>query len=448
MPRNDEFDCNAFDYEEFSSFFPKKTRWTLRPTLALLQELKFKQKFKAIHIAGTNGKGSVAAFLDSVLRSSKTKIKTGLYTSPHLARFNERIQVNHTQVSDSELSTLWKREAPEVKNWNEKQKEKISSFEAETALALKFFEEKQCAYAVIECGLGGRLDATNALNAKNKVAIITRISLDHTRKLGGTVSKIAREKAAIIKRGCSACVAAESSGAAALSVIRARCKQQDVALIVVGASRGADVKISGVKATPHGTFFEVSGVLGSAKLRTRLLGAHQAENAALAFAAAKLLQQKNSKITDAAITKGIKTARWPGRIEIISRTPHKPLVVFDGAHNPGGASALAAALQALWPNKKWVFVFAAMKDKDYVSILKTLAPSAEAIVATSVAGNERSAAASEIAGTAKKFCENVKIEEDAVLALKQARTLAGARGSVLVCGSLYLVGELKLRNVF
>jgi len=434
----------SFDYEKFSAFFPRKTKWTLQPTRALLRALEFKQKFKAIHVAGTNGKGSVVAFLESVLLAAK--LRTGFYSSPHLVRFNERIRANGREVSDAELAALWRKAKPIAGKINRGNKEKISEFEAATATAFKFFESKQCSYAIVECGMGGRLDATNTI--KPTVAAITRISLDHTAELGGTVSKIAREKAAVIKRGCAAAIAAESSGAAALRVIKARCKQQGVPFFVVDASRKANVRIEKVKATLNGTEFEVEGSLGKEKLRTRLLGAHQAENAALAWAAAKILQRGDSRITDAAIKKGVENTRCPGRLEVVSK---KPLIVFDGAHNPSGAQALASALKKLWPKRKFVLVFAAMRDKDYATVLHTLSPLAKTIVATRVAGNERSASASEIARAARRFCGETLVEENAATALKKAKTLAGMRGGVLVCGSLYLIGELKQakrRNVF
>jgi dihydrofolate synthase/folylpolyglutamate synthase len=424
-----------FEYDAFSAFFQQKTRWTLRPTRALLKAIKFKQRFRAVHVAGTNGKGSCAVFLDSILRSAG--LRTGFYSSPHLARFNERIQVNANQVTDAELAALWKKVKPAVVKLNQKNSEKISEFEAETALAFKRFEKAKVDYAVVETGMGGRLDATNAL--KPNICVITRISLDHTRELGATIPQIASEKAAIIKRGALAAVALDS-GAAALSVVKAKARKERVPLFVVGASRDADVRITRVKATLRGTRFTVSGILGKAKLRTRLLGAHQAENAALAFAAAKILQRRNARITDDAIKKGIALTAWPGRLEIISK---KPLVVFDGAHNPGGAKALARALRALWPKRRFVVVFAAMRDKDYAAVLKTLAPHAKTIVATSVARNERSATASEIAGAAKRVCKKVFVEENAAAALSKACGLAGKNGSVLACGSLYLVGELK-----
>jgi dihydrofolate synthase / folylpolyglutamate synthase len=428
-----------FDYEKFSSFFQKKTRWTLRPTRALLKALKFKQSFRAIHIAGTNGKGSVAAFTESILRSSKCG-GTGRYTSPHLARFNERIRCCGKEISNAQLTSLWDKAKPIIEKWNAREKEKISLFEAETAFAFKFFQNNKIEYAVVETGMGGRLDATNVLSPQ--IAVITRISLDHTAELGASVSKIAAEKAAIVKRGCFACVAEESSGTAALRIIKAKCKQQGVTLIIVGASNRAYVKISGVKATPNGTFFEVSGVLGSAKLRTILLGAHQAENAALAWTIAKILQQNDERITDSAIKKGIARAVWPGRLEIVSRSP---LTVFDGAHNPSGAVALAASLKTIWPNKKWIILFAAMKDKDYANVLRALAPLADEIIATTVEGNERGASTAEIKKAAMSYGygKKVLVEENAVSALKKAESLAGKKGAVLVCGSLYLIGELK-----
>ncbi|MEM0475848.1 MAG: folylpolyglutamate synthase/dihydrofolate synthase family protein [Candidatus Norongarragalinales archaeon] len=440
MPR---FNKLEFDYEKFSAAFPKKKRWTLRSTRALLHALKFKQKFRVIHIAGTNGKGSVAAFLDCILQASG--VKTGLYVSPHLVRFNERIQTNGRKITNKELTASWSKAKPVVESWNKKakHKEKISEFEASTALAFKFFENKKCEYAVIECGLGGRLDATNVV--KPTVTIITRIDLDHTAELGSTTKQITREKAAIIKRGATACVALDSGDAAALAVVRARAKKEKIPLFVVGASTCADVKISKVKATLQGTSFTVGGSLGKARLRARLLGMHQAENAALAWSAAKILQQTDSRITDKAIREGIESAKWPGRLEIISK---KPLVVFDGAHNPNAAEALAKALRALWPQRKWVLVFAAMRDKDYEGVLRAVAPIARAVVATQVTGNERSAKPREIARAARRFCKKVWVEENAANALKKAETLAGLRDAVLACGSLYLIGELERRKVF
>lgn len=426
------------NYEQAIAFLeklPQKKRWSLEPTKELAKAARVRvSELKTIHVAGTNGKASVVAFIASILR--RAGFKVGEYYSPHLVKINERICVNGKQIADEELAKQATELAPFIRAFNKRSKEKISFFEALTIIAFKHFAEKKTDYAVVETGLGGRLDATNVI--KPLVSVITSVSLDHARQLGATTKKIAREKAGIIKsRGL--CVTS-CSDAGALTEIKRVCRKKRARFFTVGES--GDVCFKTVSATQEKTVFDVSGVFGSARLETRLLGAHQAENAAAAFAAVKALRAKGIRVSNAAVRAGLKKAFVPGRLEVVSRAP---LVVLDGAHNPGGARALARSLAEIWGGRKIVLLFAAMRDKDSRAVLGELAPLAEKIVVARVP-IPRSASLKRLAREARGFNARVEAVVGVRKAFERAKKIAresGARGMVCACGSLYLVGEVK-----
>jgi dihydrofolate synthase / folylpolyglutamate synthase len=402
------------------------------------------RKFPSVLIAGTNGKGSTAATLASILRASG--MKTGLYTSPHLVRINERIRVNGEEISDDDFAAL----QGEVDQVAERlvEREELpwhpSFFEMMTAIAFEHFARKKVDLAVLEVGMGGRLDATNVVDPR--VSVITDISLDHQKFLGNTVGEIAREKVGIIR-----------PGRAVVTL-----PQQPEANDVIGNTI-LDLGARGVNAVPYvppvspaSTQYLVPSseqgefvyryplaVLGEEILvETSLVGRHQLRNVALAVAAAvELNQQGIDGITAKSIERGIRETRWPGRFQVISARTGWPEMVFDVAHNPAGAWALRSALSERYEDRPLIFVFGAMRDKAISEMTEILFPLAERVIATRPE-NPRAASPEEIQRAAERTGTEVEAVEDVKLALERARVLAGAKAVVVITGSIYLVGEV------
>ncbi len=354
--------------------------------------------FECVHVAGTNGKGSVCAMVESIARAAGKK--TGLYTSPHLVKLSERIRVNGEPLADDALEAVLGRALAIGSD--------LSFFETLTLAAFLAFRDAGVDLAVIEVGIGGRLDATNVIPSP-RVTAITRIAFDHMDKLGDTLVAIAREKAGIAKAGAPMVVGAVEPGARAAieEVARAAGATTIDALEADDPLHGA--------APDERTF--------------RLLGAHQACNRAVASRVVQLLG-----IDGATVLRGFKAARWPGRLERIE-TKDGPYLL-DGAHNPDGATALARYLGSLPPGDV-TLVFGALADKAWPEMLDLLAPAATHRVYVAPQGRA-AAAPSELAARHPGV-----VAEDVPASLARARSLAGSRGVVVVCGSLYLVGEAR-----
>lgn len=394
----------------------------LERTSALLCSLGNPQSsFRSIHVAGTNGKGSVSAMTASVL--GEAGFKTGLYTSPHLSKFNERITVSGKNISDKELVEA----AAEVKAAVARSRVTgVTFFEFTTAMAFLHFKKKKVEFAVVETGMGGRLDATNLLAPL--VSVITNIALDHTDWLGSTIKEIAAEKAGIIKPGVP--VVTGERAKAALSVIRAAAKK---------ASSTVYVMRSDFQAEGESTSFSYSGLFGGLTgLKLKLRGSHQVRNAALALAAVEVLQSQGVVIKEKSIRKGLREASWPGRFEIMSR---RPLVVLDGAHNPSGAAALKEALSSL-NKKRLILVIGMMSDKDMDGILKELVPCSDLVIAAQPAG-ERSATVGSVGRAASRYGKPVTGTAPVKDACRKALSLASPSDCVCVTGSLFTVAEAR-----
>jgi dihydrofolate synthase/folylpolyglutamate synthase len=415
----------------------------------LLQAMSHpERRFPSALIAGTNGKGSTAATLASILQASG--LKTGLYTSPHLMRINERIRVNSKEISDDDFAGLHsevdRRAESLVENgdlpWHP------SFFEMMTAIAFEHFAREKVEIAVLEVGMGGRLDATNVVEPL--ISVITDISLDHQKFLGNTVSEIAREKAGIIRPG----------------KVVVTLPQQPEANDVIGNAI-LDLGAHGVNAVPYvppvspgsdhylapptgaeqpsvaGLVYRYSlQVMGRRILvESALVGRHQLRNVALAIAAAEELSKQGfSPITPETIERGIRQTRWPGRFEVIPARAGWPEIVLDVAHNPAGAWALRAALSERYQDHPLVYVFGAMRDKAVSEMAEILFPLADRVIATR-AENPRSASPEEIQQAAQRTGIEVDTAPDAASALKQAKAAARAGAIIVITGSIYLVGE-------
>lgn len=389
---------------------------------ALLAALGEPQKaFGAVHVAGTNGKGSVSSMTASILMEAG--FKTGLYTSPHLSRFNERISVSDRKVTDKELAGL----AAEVRAAMKKARiSGVTFFEFTTAMAFLHFKKKKVDFAVVETGMGGRLDATNLLAPL--VTVITNVSLDHTAWLGSTIREVAFEKAGIIKPGVPV-VTGEPPGQA-LAVIKAAAKRVCAPLYVIGR----DFHAEGSSGS-----FAYSGTSGGLeRLKVSLYGPHQVQNAACAIAAVEALRLKGARVTGAAVRNGLRKAAWPGRFETVSR---RPTVILDGAHNPSGASALREALATV-KRKRLILVIGIMSDKDVHGILKELVPLSDEVIMTRPKG-ERSATLSDLKKEASAYRRPVLGIESVKAACKKALSIASQGDAICVAGSLFTVGEAR-----
>jgi len=414
----------------------------------LLEALEHpERRFPAVLIAGTNGKGSTAATLASILQASG--YKTALYTSPHLVRINERARINGSAITDNEFALihdLVDRTAERLVSeaelpWHP------SFFEMLTAIAFEYFARERVDIAILEVGMGGRLDATNVVDPR--VSVITDISLDHQKFLGETLAEIAGEKAGIIRPNGAVVTLPQTPDA---NVVLGN------TMLALGAKA-----ISAVPYVPPVSPNSAQYLLPSARekagyvsryplqvmgkeimVETPLVGRHQLRNVALAIAAAEeLVHQGFARITPSSIELGIRETRWPGRFQVLPAAGDHPEVVFDVAHNPAGAWALRSTLSAAYEDRPLIFVFGAMRDKAIREIAEILFPLAELVIATHVE-NPRAATADEIRTAAARLSLTMDEAPDVPSALTKARAAAGTRGLVVVTGSIYIVGEAML----
>ena len=401
------------------------------------------RRFPSVLIAGTNGKGSTAATLASILRASG--LKAGLYTSPHLMRINERIRIGGEVISDDEFALLHDvvdRTAERLVGdgelpWHP------SFFEMLTAIAFEYFGRSRIDIAVLEVGMGGRLDATNVVEPC--VSVITDISLDHEKFLGHTVTEIAREKVGILRPNGVVVTLPQTPQANEVignKILELGANGVSAVQYVPPVSPGsADYFVPMQSAGGDLVCRYPLQVLGKQILvETPLVGRHQLRNVALAIATAEELGKQGFAITADSIERGIGQTRWPGRFQAYRPAAAAPEYVFDVAHNPAGAWALRSTLSAYYDGHRLVFVFGAMRDKAINEIAEVLFPLAERVVATQ-ADNPRSASLEEIrAAAARTFVEIEDVAEVAA-ALERARELAGMEGVIVVTGSIYIVGE-------
>jgi dihydrofolate synthase/folylpolyglutamate synthase len=383
------------------------------------------QGLKAVHVTGTNGKGSVCAYIASVLQHAG--YRTGLYTSPHLVRFNERIQVDSVPIADADLLRLWEAIQPAMKEMDgERAVNRPTFFEVTTALAFQYFRERAVDDAAIEVGMGGRFDATNVL--ESRVGVVARVGLEHTEHLGRTVDRIAREKAGIIKAG-SRVVTVEQG---ALPVIETRCRELGVPLTVVGR----DVTMERVSQDLSGQRLRVRGAFGELDVSTPLLGSFQVENVGLAVAALTELRKTGIEVPDAAIAKGLAATRWPARFQVVRKDP---LVIIDGAHNGPAAAALASAYAEIFPHRKCLLVAGILADKDLVSIASSLGPLADRVVACRPKSH-RAYHPEEVASAFRGFAPT-EVVPSVADAIDRALAQATKEDLVLITGSIYTAGE-------
>jgi dihydrofolate synthase/folylpolyglutamate synthase len=421
-------------------------------------------RFPGVLIAGTNGKGSTAATLASILQASG--LRTGLYTSPHLVRMNERIRINDTEISDDDFALLHDvvdRTAERLVEEGELPWHP-SFFEMLTAIAFEYFAQNKVEIAVLEVGMGGRLDATNVIEPR--VSVITDISLDHQKFLGNTVAEIAREKAGIIRPGGVVVTLPQQPQANDVignTILELGAQGVSAVPYVPPVSPGSDQYFVGSTtekrliaevpeesaedaekgASPSGGYVSryPLQVMGKQILvEAPLVGRHQLRNIALAIATAEVLSHQGFPITPETIERGIRETRWPGRFQVMPADNGAPEYVFDVAHNPAGAWALRSTLSICYEDRPLTFVYGAMRDKAIAEIAEILFPLAERVIATR-ADNPRSATPDEIREAAARASTDIEDAVDVAAALDRARSLAGPQGIVVITGSIYIVGE-------
>ena len=386
-------------------------------------------ELKAIHVAGTNGKGSVCAFLSSILHSAGYKV--GLFTSPHLISFEERIQVNGEKIPKDRVCSLVERIKPIAESMSKSGKfEHPTFFEIVTAMAFKHFSEEEVDYAVLEVGLGGRLDATNVLTPL--VSVITTIALDHTHVLGKELEEVTTEKAGIVKLGIPVVTGVEDDEI--LALIKKTCEEKECNVYSSKEHGSYTLKAANLD---HQIFdMEVNGKPYN-NLKIPLLGEHQIKNALIAIITLEVLKIKDIAIKETNLRKGFENTRWPGRLEIIQE---KPMVILDCAHNPAGMIALRSALQELFKGKKVTLVIGIMRDKDIPGIIKEIAIAADNIIITKPKF-ERASEPDIIESEAKKYCNNVLIKPKVEDAVQYAIKNTSMDDVICITGSIFNVGE-------
>ncbi|MBI5224794.1 bifunctional folylpolyglutamate synthase/dihydrofolate synthase [Candidatus Micrarchaeota archaeon] len=410
---------------------PSPENWTLDTARELSRRMKIKFNFEVLHVAGTNGKGSVCAYLTSILKNAGFKV--GTYTSPHLEKYNERITINRKQISDAEFASMVGNGKPFVDEMK-KNGNCPSEFEALTCMAFKYFDEGNLDFLVLETGLGGRLDATNI--APSRTQVITKISFDHMKNLGDSLEKIAFEKAGIVKQGSFVITTSKESGA--FKEIERICQDKGAKLLALG--RDFDFHIR--KMDENGGKFDYLGIRDRKNLRISLVGEHQFENASAAITAIDSITLRNHKISESAIASGLLEARWKGRLEIFPKLD----ALIDGAHNPDGAESLGKSLENIFLKKYAgiVLVIGIMADKEYGKMIEIIAPFAKKIILTR-AKTDRSAAPEKLLeeciriGIAKKTIISGDVKSAIELAMKTRQS------NELICisGSLYVAGEAR-----
>ena len=414
-----------------------KAEFNLDRMFALMEELGNPQeKYPIIHVAGTKGKGSVAALCASALKAAG--YKTGLYTSPHLWDYTERIQINGEPISHEQLIELVEEVKPVVAKIP-----KLTTFEITTAIGFLAFAKNNVNAAVIEVGLGGRLDATNVVIPK--VSVITSLSYDHMAVLGNTLAEIAVEKAGIIKNGVPIVSAPQTEEA--LEVLERIAKERSSPFTLVGRDikykrltsslDGQTLRLSSLRPGSGQAFhFPVSKRPHVVELTIPLLGAHQVENAAIAYTA---LKTSGISISNEAIQEGFSRVKWPARFEVLRR---EPPVVVDSAHNRDSSRRLRETLDEYFPGIPVILIFCALEDKDINGILEELKPRLESVVATK-ADHPRAPAAEWMAEQVKRVGIPVEAVTPVADALERALELAGTQKLVLAAGSVAFAGEVS-----
>ncbi|MCR1900292.1 bifunctional folylpolyglutamate synthase/dihydrofolate synthase [Irregularibacter muris] len=388
------------------------------------------ENLKIIHIAGTNGKGSISSMIHSVLKEQGYKV--GLFISPYLEEFTERIQINGKHIPRQDLADIAYRVQQKVEKMVSMGLQHPIEFEIVTAIGLIYFAQQQVDFVVLEVGLGGRLDATNIISA-SEVSIITAIGVDHRAQLGNTLKEIAGEKAGIIKK--NGWVVTSPQRPEVAKVIREKASEESADLLSVEKNA-----IEILESSLQGQIFSYQGLrLHLPRIEISLLGQHQIYNAATALMAIEVLIEKGYLLSNESVLQGLKKARWPGRFEVISKEPY---IILDGAHNVDGAKAFAKAMKNYFPHRKITLMIGILKDKEIEKILREILPLGDKIIAIPI-DNPRAISPEELEGIVKKIKSKIKCSS--MDSIAQAIQWAKERPSqevIAFTGSLYMLGEV------
>ncbi|MGE3541175.1 MAG: folylpolyglutamate synthase/dihydrofolate synthase family protein [Candidatus Tectimicrobiota bacterium] len=439
--------ASALTYDEALAYLAQFINYEARPAVAydadhfnvqsfeaFLQTLGAPHRaFPSVHIAGSKGKGSTAAFIASIL--TQAGLRTGLFTTPHLVTMRERTQIDRQLISPEAFAALVSELRDQVERSGRDQERRFRTFfELTTALSFLYFARSKVDSAVVEVGLGGRLDTTNVLLPQ--VAVLTPIGLEHTQILGDTLPAIAGEKAGIIKPRRD--VVSAPQAAEVVDVFQRRCQEQEAPFFLAGRDFQWHIE----RHTCYGLRLHFEG-FGQRlhDLEIPLLGRHQAANAAVALAVACRLRQQGWSLTEAHLRAGLAQVRWEGRLEVLSRAPW---VLLDGAHTVESALCLRDALSELFPGRRLRFVLGMARDKRLEEIVATLAPVAHSVTATHFK-SPRACDPQALAAAVRRHGLEVQIEPDPLVALSRTRLQAAPLDVICVTGSLILLGEIKTR---
>ncbi len=421
---------NVMTFHEVMDYIEELKAYGSVPGLTNIQNLCTKLQMpqsglKFVHIAGTNGKGSVLAFASEILKEAGYRV--GRYLSPTIFEYRERIQVNGRSISKKDLCrmmTLMKNVCEELVKEGQPHP---TAFEIETAMAFLYFKEKNCQIALLETGLGGLLDATNVVE-ETLIEVFTSISFDHMGVLGKTLAEIAENKAGIIKKG--SVVVALGQKEQVMQVIERKAQSAGVPVYFVEPKEAEGVK--------HGLEKQVFSYKEYKNLMITMAGSYQIENAMLAVETTDQLKKLGYEITEKAVRAGLLKAFWPGRFQIISK---KPYFIADGAHNRDGALRLAETIRFYFTNRRIIYIIGMLRDKEQEEILKTLCPLAELVLTVSTKG-ERGFGAYELACAAKNYHDNVTALDSVQEAVELSYLLSDKDTVIIACGSLSYLGEL------
>ena len=410
--------------EKIHSVYPSGKKEGLTNMRAVMARLgNVQDRLAMVHVAGTNGKGSTCAMLERALREAG--YRTGLYTSPYIEKYNERIRINGTPLEGEKLALLVEQVWPVIESCREEGL-CITEFELGTVLAFMAFAQENVDVAIIEVGLGGRLDPTNIIHPL--VSVITNVGMDHMHFLGDTIEEIAMEKAGIMKPDTPVVLG---------------CQEENVRAVLLEAAKALAVPVlepmaRHVRETARSVTFDAQMIGETIRcLTVSLIGRHQADNAAAALGALSVLKQRGyDRITEETTRRALADVHWPGRLEYFGN------VILDGAHNEPGVKALCAYMDAWLPKEKTVLLTGMMADKDVACMTAMLAPRAACVVAAQPA-IPRAMAAQELACAFERQGAKAHAVPNPKEALQKARELAGSDGTVLCAGSLYLIGEIR-----
>lgn len=398
-------------------------KFGLNSTESILERLDNPhRKLRCIHVGGTNGKGSTAAILSSVL--TRHGFRVGLYTSPHLVRFTERFRINDEEVPMHAILPVFERIRSAIN-----EDEPPTFFEVVTSMGLAYFAQEEVDWAVIEVGMGGRLDATNVIQPH--ATVITNVAYDHQEFLGNTLAAIAREKAGIIKNGIPVVTGARQP--LVQGILKATCYRHEAPLYCLGS----DFR---VRRNPDGSFQYQGKWRRWPSLTVALKGGHQLQNTALALSCLEVLERDHALVVnETSLQEGLARVHWPARLEVLQE---RPLILLDGAHNPQGAETLRDALKNSFKYKRLHLVLGIMADKDIKGILRRLLPLAETAIFTQPR-YARAADPEELKRLARPYLKKHYVINDPAAAIEQAKQLADADDAICIAGSLYFAGEVK-----